>query len=286
MYGNREPNGYKKIKILGKGGCGIVYLCKSIENNKQYAAKQISKKNKSEISLNDSKKEIEIINKLLDKNKNPEGEEYITKLVESYEDNQDIWMIFDKGGKSLGSLMFKIKGEFMNSERIYLIKKGKFFKHLFYDENNENFKNFFRKLLEMLVFLNNLNQTVHCDIKPENIVFDYNYNSDFNEYINYDSLKLIDFGSAFEIKDPNNFSSNTPEYMPPEITELIEKKVSNRDINSFLKKLDKYPYVIDIWSLAVMILEILLSCPVWMSYKTKTVINGKVISNYMCYLYL
>ena len=43
---------------------------------------------------------------------------------------------------------------------------------------------------------------------------------------------------------------------------------------------DKYPYAIDIWSLGVMILEILISCPVWMSYKARTIIKGKVIFFY------
>ena len=99
-------------------------------------------------------------------------------------------------------------------------------------------------------------------------------------------MKLIDFGSAFRINEPDNFSSNTPEYMPPEITELIEKKCSNKEIINFLKSLDKFPYAIDVWSLGVMMLEILLSCPVWMSYKTKTFINGKVSFLFLYYYFI
>lgn len=276
LYGNREPLGYKKVKIIGKGGCGIVYLCRCIKDNKDYAVKQISKKNKSESTILDCKNEIMIINQLMS-GSNKEGLDYIVRLVESFEDNQDIWLVFEKGGKSLSSLMFKIKGEFHNSERIYSIKKGLFFQSLF--ANTDNFKSFFKKLLEMLVFLNCKNEVIHCDIKPDNILLDYPLNSDVDGKINFKTLKLIDFGSAFKIDSPENFSSNTPEYMPPEITELIERKSSNKEITNFLKSLDKYPHAIDIWSLGVMILEILLSCPIWMSYKTKTYINGKVSLN-------
>lgn len=273
MYGNREPQGYKKLKIVGKGGCGIVFICKSLKDSREYAVKQISKKNKSDSAINDCKIEISVLMHLIGDSRS-KGLEYIVKLIDYIEDNNDMWIVFEKGGKSLSSLMFKIKGEFHNSERIYSIKKGKFFQKLFSDDSN--FKGFFQKLLEMINYLNCENQIVHCDIKPDNILYEYRNEDDNESYIDFKSLKLIDFGSAFKLGSPENFSSNTPEYMPPEITELLEKKASSKEIASFLMSLDKYPYVIDIWSLGVMILEILLSCPIWMSYKTKTYINGKV----------
>lgn len=170
--------------------------------------------------------------------------------------------------------MFKVKGEFVKSERIYCIKKGKLFQHLFNDDSN--FKRLFAKILRIVDYMSCVKGIVHCDIKPDNILLEYDPNSEFDKPLNFDTLKLIDFGSAFRVDSPENFSSNTPEYMPPEITELLEKNMSNKEIASFLKYLVKYPYAIDIWSLGVMILEMLLSCPVWMSYKSKTVINGKV----------
>ena len=64
--------------------------------------------------------------------------------------------------------------------------------------------------------------------------------------------------------------------MSPEITELIEKNVSNKDVTNFLKNLKQWPSCIDIWSLGVTILEMALSCPLWMSYKAKIMIRGKV----------
>lgn len=286
-YGIREPSGYKKVKILGKGGCGIVFLCKNIINERLFAVKQISKKFKSDSSLHDCKKEIEILEQLGDSlYLGGIGKNYLVRLHEYIEDNHDLWLVFEIGGKSLGGLMFKIKGEFYNSERIYSIKKGKFYQHLFHNEIN--FKNFFKKLLLSIEFLSD-SEIVHCDIKPDNILFDYEINSDLDDIINFDNMKLIDFGSAFRIDNPDNFSSNTPEYMPPEITELLERKASSKDIYTFLKNFVKYPYAIDIWSLGVMILEILVCCPVWMSYKAKTTINGKVSRVYLiivCYFLL
>lgn len=196
---------------------------------------------------------------------------YVINLIDYIEDNNDLWLIFEKGGRSLANLIFKIKGEFLGNERIYNIKKGKFLVHLFDDINN--LKDFMKKVLTFMQFLN-INSIVHCDIKPENILVDYAYDDDNKFYIK--ELKIIDFGSAFFLNNPDNFSSNTPEYMSPEITELIEKNASNKDVTNFLKSLKQWPWCIDIWSIGVTILEMALSCPLWMSYKAKIVIHGKV----------
>ena len=47
----------------------------------------------------------------------------------------------------------------------------------------------------------------------------------------------------------------------------------------FIKELNNGKYVnsIDIWSFGISLLELCLCCPIWMSYKTKNVINGKII---------
>ena len=72
IYGDRTMKGYKKIKILGKGGYGVVWLCKKINfdghNNMDYAVKQTSKKNSpahiKEDVLQIAKNEIDILMKL------------------------------------------------------------------------------------------------------------------------------------------------------------------------------------------------------------------------------
>ena len=252
--------------------------------------KQISKKVKSEFlkESNNShsaiiaRREIEILNSLNSINSPDEEnssnsssylrDQCMIKLVDYFEDNNDIWLVFEKGGKTLTSLIFKIKGEFLGNERIYSIRKGKFLVSLFQDLNN--LRSFMRKILLFINFLNS-NGIVHCDLKPENILIDYEEVNGEKVY-STERMKIIDLGSAFFINNPDNFSSNTPEYMSPEITELMEKNASAKEVTSFLKNLKQWPWCIDIWSLGVTVLELCLSCPLWMSYKAKVIINGKV----------
>ena len=58
IYGDRTMKGYNKIKILGKGGYGIVWLCKKIKTGEyydntdmDYAVKQTSKKKKLQLII-------------------------------------------------------------------------------------------------------------------------------------------------------------------------------------------------------------------------------------------
>lgn len=288
-----------------------MWLCRDSSGN-EFALKQIAKKSNNTNAMI-ARREIDILNCL--NNKSDSANTKMITLFDHIEDNNDLWLIFEKGGRSVSNLIFKIKGEFLNNERIYLIKKGDFLKHLFLDINN--LKSFLTQMLNFIHFLNT-HGIVHCDLKPDNILIDYEYdNKDYenilintegdsnnipsgknsNKQFNFNlqdnntntdnttnnnkliikNLKIIDFGSAFFLSNPDNFSSNTPEYMSPEITDLIEKNVSSKEITSFLKNLKQYPWCIDMWSLGVTILEMALSCPLWMSYKAKVVIYGKVI---------
>ena len=285
IFGNRMMKHYYKKKLLGKGGCGIVWQCfrndiydKNIDTT-EYAVKQISKKsnnnnpslfniNLTEDNLKIARNEIKILKKLNEKNTNNEKEknrrlcEIIPKIYEFYEDSNDIWFSFEKGGKSLSSLSYKIKGEFEKGERIYNIQKGIFLKLLF--TNIKQFKAFVKKILLGIDFINS-NGYIHSDIKPENILIEYRD----NDYFEINSIKIIDFGSAFYYENISSLSSNTPEYLCPEITNGNKK---------FLKELckdKKYINCIDIWSFGITLLELCLCCPIWMSYKSKISINGK-----------
>ena len=160
IFGERTMKTYHKIKLLGKGGCGIVWLAKKIINNngdiifseEEYALKQTSKKGNifgtiNVENLNIARNEIEIL-KILNENKC----DVIPKIYEYYEDNNDIWFSFEKGGLSLSNLSFKIKGEFLNNERIYNIQKGIFLRYLF--ENVDEFKFLIKNLLEGIDYIN------------------------------------------------------------------------------------------------------------------------------------
>ena len=288
LYGDRIMKGYSKVKLLGKGGYGIVWLCYKNNdkfNEKEYAIKQTSKKKTQEFThnLNNtlSNARNEIATLCLLNNKNIEGDneindsndfdnnfgyELIPKIYDAYEDNNDIWFSFEKGGNSLSSLCFKIKGEFEKGERIYLIQKGKFLVSLF--SNIYQFKYLFKQLILGINYINSRG-IIHSDIKPENILIDYIIKDD---YFKINSIKIIDYGSSFfynQISSSN--SSNTPEYLCPEIT------VGNKKFIKDLSNSDKYVNAVDVWSIGITFLELCLSCPIWMNFKTKITINRKII---------
>ena len=301
IYGDRIMKGYFKKKLLGKGGCGIVWLCSKSNNNKivhdngklnnnsfrkekskshyfndnlintneEYAVKQTSKKNGNALlnmaneNIMTAKNEIKILSKL----NNNESNNFIPKLYDYYEDSNDLWFSFEKGGVSISGLCFKIKGEFEKGERIYYIQKGKFLISLF--STISQFKYLLKSLLSAIDYINKKG-IIHSDIKPENILIEYSGDSYENNF-EIKSIKIIDYGSAFFTNNTAVISSNTPEYLCPEITIGNKKFIKELKNNNL-----KYINCIDIWSLGITILELCLCCPSWMSYKTKVIINGKI----------
>ena len=267
IYGDRTMKGYSKIKLLGKGGYGVVWACKkNLDENMQiYAVKQTSKKNVAshlkEDILQISKNEINVLKKL-----NEDECDLIPKIYETCEDSSDIWFSFEKGGISLSSLSFNIKGIFEKGERIYQIQKGEFLIMLF--KNLSQFKFFVKKIIEGIDYINKKG-IIHSDIKPENILVQFNINNEPEKNLEINSVKIVDYGSAFYLENKSPLITNTPEYLCPEIM------TNNKD---FIKEINNGNYInsIDIWSFGISLLELCLCCPIWMSYKTKNVINGKI----------
>ena len=276
IFGDRIMKGYIKQKLLGKGGCGIVWLCTKLNSEifeddntkKEYAVKQTSKKNGSALmnladeNVQTAKNEIKILCKL----NNEDNNKFIPRIYDYYEDSNDVWFSFEKGGASISGLSFKIKGDFEKGERIYFIQKGKFLLSLF--SSISQFKYLFRSLLSGIDYINKRG-IIHSDIKPENILIEYEGDSHENNF-KITSIKIIDYGSAFYVNNTAAISSNTPEYLCPEIT-TGNKKFIKELKNSNLK----YVNCIDIWSLGITILELCLCCPIWMSFKAKIIINEK-----------
>jgi dual specificity tyrosine-phosphorylation-regulated kinase 2/3/4 len=134
----------------------------------------------------------------------------------------------------------------------------------FYDMRT-NFDLFRKFITQLLIGLHTLASCgiVHCDLKPENILVKYNPATK-----NTDDVKIVDFGAAFVFDGAPFLTVTTPEYLPPEFLQLFshKKSLNNRQKHSILVK-STHPWSIDVWSLGVIILEMLVGIPVWMSFK-------------------
>lgn len=82
--------------------------------------------------------------------------------------------------------------------------------------------------------------------------------------------KLIDYGSSFVFNNLRQFSMATPQYMAPEILNFILYENQLEYIHKLLEYVQKYnkPWVIDVWSLGCVVLEVISGIPLWMSLKT------------------
>ena len=116
---------------------------------------------------------------------------------------------------------------------------------------------------------------VRCDLKSENVMVD------FDESGQISTVKLIDFGSACLFDKLNSqVELTTPEYMPPEILNYLEFKKMNF-LTSDSQKVDiankMWPWSLDVWSLGIIILDIVVGFPVWLSYKGR-IVRGSLTS--------
>jgi len=53
IYGNWFPSEYRKIRLLGKGGCAVVWEGENLHTKEWVAIKQFSKKNSVETAHNE-----------------------------------------------------------------------------------------------------------------------------------------------------------------------------------------------------------------------------------------
>ena len=89
----------------------------------------------------------------------------------------------------------------------------------------EVMKDFIKRMSEALLLFSRIG-IVHADLKPDNILIDFD-----EETQQIRTLKIIDFGSAFmlkqdgrQLKDQREFAMSTPEYLPPEIQQYLARR--------------------------------------------------------------
>ena len=70
----------------------------------------------------------------------------------------------------------------------------------------------------------------------------------------------------------------TPEYMPPEVLEIILSE--NKNLRAGMSSIQRLAQIApisstDVWSLGVILVEIITGIPIWLSYKCKIVKEKK-----------
>lgn len=168
---------YEFIHKIGIGSTAVVYKVKNRHTGDFYACKAI---NVDYLQDEDNQKRIEQeiqIHLTLD-------HPFVTKLIEVIHENNSIFMITEYCPK--GNLL-----ELLNKKKKRAIELS---------------KNIFHQLMDALAYIHRSGYA-HCDIKPENIMFDSNMN-----------IKLTDLGSAVYATDkPPTTINGTLLYISPEL---------------------------------------------------------------------
>lgn len=130
---------------------------------------------------------------------------------------------------------------------------------------------FIKQMAQILQLLSDYN-IVHSDLKPDNVLINMKNHTTGKAF----DLKLIDFGSAYSWNDSGNMGMATPEYMPPELLNIL---FSNKGTKSPLEQLMETtkPWSVDVWSLGAILVEAITGVPLWMSLKCRVDIGNKSV---------
>ena len=181
---------YQKMKLIGKGSYGKVFLIKSLQTEKEYALKETVITKNKEIFLYFSMNEIDILSKL----DNP----YIISLKCAFKTQ------IDEETEKLNIIMEYVDNGDLNQ----LITEYKDDDKII---SQDRLLNWLFQLCLALFYLKE-NEIIHRDIKPSNIFL-----------MQDDTIKLGDFGISKKVSISNDLKIfvGTPIYTSPEI---IQKK--------------------------------------------------------------
>ncbi|CAD8211791.1 unnamed protein product [Paramecium octaurelia] len=168
---------YSNERLLGVGSYGKVYLVRNKLTNQLRAMKQV--KRKQSVASRKCLREMEILEKL--------DHPFIVKALEVFQDDQNYNMIIEF-----------ISGIDLQED----ISNGKF--------TEEKAAKIMNQLLLAISYIHHQG-VVHRDVKPENILYQYNNGNDW--------IKLIDFGISAKIRKNKKLSSQLGSmyFMAPEI---------------------------------------------------------------------
>ncbi|XP_047954656.1 uncharacterized protein LOC125200884 isoform X2 [Salvia hispanica] len=214
-----------------------------------------------------------------------EGLNHIARYVESFESrSNEIWLVFHHEGFSLSKLLYTAEDVVSDADkergnhgkRIQILRASKWWHWLKTTETGqEEFRDIIWQLLMALKSCHDRNIT-HRDIKPENMVICFEdpdsgscLTSTPNSSENYTTkMRIIDFGSAVNDFTVKHFygslgpSSNeqTSGYAPPEAFLNVSWYKGPSTVTS------KY----DMWSVGVVIMEMILGSPNVFQINSKT----------------
>eukprot|EP01084_Bolivina_argentea_P305729 528184_1 len=155
---------FTKLKQLGEPGqFGITYRCQNKKDSEKYAVKYLNKNRFYRIPhkyraryLRAMHDEIDILSTLQHPN--------IIKLVNVYEDKQKLYIVMEE---CRGGELFQ-----------RIVERGQY--------GEEDAAKVIKQILEGLAYMHEENQIVHCDLKPDNILF--------LDKTDESLVKIIDFG--------------------------------------------------------------------------------------------
>ena len=176
---NRDDFLSEGDRPVGNGGFGKVFKVTHKVTKKVYAIKVMDKESIIKHKMQDQiNREIEIMYKI--------NHPHIVKLVNHYEDDDNLYLIMN----------FAAKGQLY-----LLLKKASKF-------DQRTVAQYMREIISAIKYLHSFNPPIiHRDIKPENILVDEN-----------NRMKVCDFGwSNYEASSQRTTYCGTPEYLAPEI---------------------------------------------------------------------
>ena len=224
----KEIGDYKKIKEIGSGSFGEVYLFQHKKSLKFYAIKKVDTRNSNPKLKKYLDYEIQIMSKLHHPN--------IVKMEEDKVINGSHYIIMEYiNGGSLSDHLRK-----------YKLKYGKAFPE-------GMVQHLMRQIVSALVCIHD-NNIIHRDLKLENIMvhFDSEYDKEESNMMRA-KVKIIDFGFAIILPTTvslTNSAVGTFYYMDPKILDEFYHK-------ALVDKNRGYGKEADIWSLGILCYELL-----------------------------
>ena len=218
---------YHKIKLLGQGSFGTVYLVKNKKLNNNFAMKIIEKSSDDEEKEDEIKNEINILRKLDHPN--------ILKINDFFSTKKEYFLITEFCPE--GELFYEIKN---------------------FAPFDEALAGWYMKQILSAVHYCHKSKIIHRDLKPENILIYQRNKKGFN------SIKIIDFGTAilFNKKDKNLAGSIY--YLAPEI----------------ISKNRKYTEKCDIWSCGIIMYILLTGKPPFNGDSDEEILK-KILQNHL-----